>query len=111
MHTCHAHGCNRVVPPRMFACRAHWAAVRPVLQRAIWREYKNGQEVRKDPSLRYLAVQQRAVGELAFRPFDEEAARIAAEYLLKSEDFRKRAIEAGQGDPLVGLTVNAPVLM
>ena len=93
----------------MFACRTHWAAVRPALQQAIWREYKNGQEVRKDPSLRYLAVQQRAVGELAFKPHDEEAARIAAEYLWKSEAFRKRAIEAGLGDPLVGLTAHAPV--
>ena len=31
-HTCHAHGCTRVVPPRMFACEHHWAALRPALR-------------------------------------------------------------------------------
>lgn len=108
-HTCHAHGCTRVVPPRMFACRAHWAALRPVLQQAIWREYKEGQERTKDPSVRYLAVQRRAVAELAFKPNDEEAAMVVADYLRESEKFRKRAIDAGQGDPLVGLTAHAPV--
>lgn len=102
-HTCHAHGCARVVSPRMFACRFHWMALRPALQRVIWAEYRFGQEVRKTPSLRYLAVQQRAVAELAFKPHDEEAARIATEYLLVSEQFRRAAIEAGEGDPLEGI--------
>lgn len=103
IHTCHAHGCTRVVPPARFACRAHWFMLRPALQRAIWNEYKFGQEVCKDPSLRYLAVQQRAVAELAFKPNDEEAARICAEYIWYSETFRRRAIDAGLGDPLEGL--------
>ena len=109
-HTCHAYGCTTIVPPRMFCCRSHWAALRPVLQAAIWREYKSGQERTKTPSVRYLAVQQRAVAELAFKPYDEEAGRIAAEYLWKSEEFRGRAIAAGLGDPLIGLTAHAPVL-
>jgi hypothetical protein len=87
----------------MFACRGHWASVRKVLQDAIWREFREGQEVDKRPSLRYLAVQQRAVAELAFKPNDEEAARVAAEYLVNSERFRKAAIDAGAGDPLAGI--------
>jgi hypothetical protein len=98
-HVCHAYGCTVAVSPRMFMCRTHWCSVRPVLRRAIWREYKEGQEIRKDPTLRYLAVQQRAVAEVAFK-IDPEAA---AEYVAKSEHFRQRAVDAGLGDPLVGL--------
>lgn len=102
-HTCHAHGCTKIVPPRMFACRAHWFALRLPLRNAIWREYREGQELDKQPSLRYLCVQRRAVSELAFRPHDEEAAYVSAQYLVQSETFRKRAVDNGQGDPLAGI--------
>jgi hypothetical protein len=67
---------------------------------AVWREYRRGQEVDKRPSVRYLAVQQRAIGEVVFRANDERAAREAAPYLIKSEYYRSRAISAGDGDPL-----------
>jgi hypothetical protein len=87
----------------MFACREHWYKLRKALRDAIWREYRRGQEIDKRPSWRYLAVQQRAVAELAFKPHDEEAAYITATYLLNSERCRKRAIEEGHGDPLEGL--------
>jgi hypothetical protein len=89
----------------MFACRPHWFALRKPLRDAIWREYRQGQEADKLPSYRYMAVQQRAVGELAFRPHDEQAARDAAPYLLNSEIYREKAIAAGQGDPLAFLEV------
>lgn len=102
-HTCHAHGCTVRISPRLFACRRHWFALRPALQRAIWAEYRFGQEVRKDPSPRYMAVQRRAVAELAFKPNDEEAARICAEYILESEKWRRTCLERGLGDPLEGL--------
>lgn len=102
-HHCHAHGCNRAVPPRMFMCRAHWYALRPVIRHAIWREYVPGQENTKTPTLRYLAVQQRAIAELVFKAHDEEAARTAAEYIAKSEHYRQRSIDAGLGDPLEGI--------
>lgn len=102
-HTCHASGCEREVPPAMFMCRAHWYSLRAPMRAAIWREYRPGQEVDKRPSYRYLAVQQRAVGEVAFRPNDERAAAAAAPHLIKSEHFRARAIAAGLGDPLEGL--------
>ena len=108
-HVCHAHGCGKAVPPRMFACRGHWASVRPALQRAVWREYTEGQEVTKRVSLRYLAVQQRAVAELAFRPNDEKAAEQAMPYLLASEKFRRAAIDAGLGDPLQGVVRTPPL--
>lgn len=102
-HVCHAHGCERKVPPAMLACRMHWFALRKAVRDAIWREYRRGQEQDKRPSWRYMAVQRLAIAELAFKPHDEEAARIAAGYLLEAERFRARAIEAGQGDPLEGL--------
>lgn len=84
-------------------CRKHWYSLRRELRDAIWREYRPGQENDKAPSARYMAVQRRAVGEVAFRPLDEAAARDAAPYLLESELWRKRAIEAGLGDPLAGI--------
>lgn len=102
-HTCHAHGCTVRISPRLLACRAHWFALRPALQRAIWKEYKFGQEVRKDPSPRYMAVQRLAVAELAFKPNDEEAARIAYPYLVEAQKWREAAIELDLGDPLEGL--------
>jgi hypothetical protein len=102
-HTCHAHGCTAVVPPRMFACLYHWRALPVALQRAIWCEYRAGQERTKATSVRYMAVQRRAVGVLAFKPNDERAAAIAAPYLIESEIWRREAIAAGQGDPLEGI--------
>lgn len=102
-HRCHAHGCNAPVPPAMFMCRPHWFALRKPLRDAIWNEYRRGQERSKTPSARYMAVQRRAVGELAFRPNDEAAALVAANYLKASEEWRARAMRLGQGDPLEGL--------
>lgn len=102
-HRCHGHGCGRSVPPRLFACRTCWGKLRAPLQRAILREYRPGQEEDKKPSLRYLVVQQRAIGEIAFRPHDETAARDAAPYLMRSEKLRALAIFKGFGDPLEGI--------
>ena len=108
-HGCHAHGCDTPVPPFMFACRKHWYSLRAPMRDAIWHEYRRGQEVDKRPSARYLAVQQRAIGEIAFKPNDEQAALDAAPYLIKSEYWRSRAISAGHGDPLEGLVTTPPL--
>lgn len=102
-HTCHAHGCERTVPPRMWGCRAHWFGLPKKIRDAIWREYRPGQENDKKPSWRYMAVQQLAVAHTAFKPNDEAAALAAAEYLRNAQAFRFKAISAGQGDPLAGL--------
>lgn len=87
----------------MFMCKPHWASLPPKYQRAIWREYKPGQERSKDPSLRYLAVQQMAIGVQAFRPNDESATEITANYIFRAMIFAAKAIEAGEGNPLDGL--------
>lgn len=81
-------------------CKSHWYALRKPLRDAIWAEYVPGQEVTKDASPRYLAVQQRAIAEVAFRPNDEAAAAVAAPYVVRSEMLRQRCRDEGLGDPL-----------
>jgi hypothetical protein len=87
----------------MFMCKRHWFSLRKPLRDAIWREYRPGQENDKKPSLRYLCVQQRAIGELIFKPNDEAAALLAAPYLIRSHDYRRKAVADGGGDPLEGV--------
>lgn len=64
-HPCHANGCSTEIPPRMLMCRNHWAMVPPAIRRLVWQHYVPGQEVRKDPTLRYLEVQKMAVEAVA----------------------------------------------
>lgn len=105
-HECHAHGCRVQVPERFLFCSPHWFATRKVLQNAIWREYRPGQEERKNPSNRYLALQRLCVSELAHRPRGNLA--IATEYALQAETFRQRAIDEGAGDPFEQLSRRKP---
>lgn len=102
-HRCHAPGCEREIPPRLMACREHWYALRKDIRDAIWREYRTGQEITKTPTRRYMAVQRLACAMLAFTPFSEEAAQKSAGLLADAIEWRKRAISAGDGDPLEGL--------
>lgn len=110
MHTCHAHGCTRAVSPAMWGCKMHWFSLPKKIRDAVWREYRSGQEIDKQPSLRYLAVQRLAVAHTAFKPHDEAAAYVAAQLTLEALEYRKLAIERGQGDPLEGLLANLPVV-
>ncbi len=107
-HTCHAHGCSLAVPPKMLFCRAHWAKLGKPYQAAIWREYRQGQENDKRPSVRYLAVQRLAVAMVAFKPRSEPAAAICAQYLAEAETWRQRAMADGAGDPFEGLPLVSP---
>jgi len=102
-HQCHAPGCDKEVPPKMFACRGHWFKLGKKTRDAIWREYRPGQELDKAPSLRYLAVQRFACAELAFKPNDEEAARKSAALMFGAVTYQREAIRQGLGDPLRGL--------
>ena len=60
-HTCHAHRCDRTVPPRLLMCRAHWFKVPRRLQAEVWARYRTGQESDKRPSLAYLLAARAAV--------------------------------------------------
>lgn len=55
-HACHWPGCDRKVPPAMWGCRQHWYKLPLALRNKVWRTYRPGQEVSKDPSADYLAV-------------------------------------------------------
>jgi len=83
----------------MFACHEHWRALPKPVQDAIWREYRPGQEQDKRASHRYLAVQTLARASLAFKPYDEAAAYETANLIVAAKEFRRRAIEGGEGDP------------
>jgi hypothetical protein len=102
-HTCHAPGCNRLVPPKMFACKPHWFALPERIRSAIWREYRPGQELDKDPSLRYLAVQRLACAYSVFRAYDEKAVFSALGYVGEAMRYAKECVEEGLGDPIEGL--------
>lgn len=101
------YGCPVAVRPALFMCREHWFSLRKPLRDAIHREYRRGQEKTKRPTVRYLAVQQWAIAESAFRPLDERAAAVAAPYFFKAQLLRALAIETGAGDPLEGITTTA----
>lgn len=55
-HICHWPGCGREVPPAMWGCKTHWFRLPARLRAKVWRAYRPGQEVTKDPSAEYLAV-------------------------------------------------------
>lgn len=102
-HTCHAPGCDRLVPPQMWGCPTHWFALPQKIRKAIWREYRPGQERDKDPSLRYLAVQRLACAYSVFRAHDEKAVLAAFGHIAAAMGYAKECVEAGLGDPIDGL--------
>ena len=60
-HFCHAKTCKIVVPPKRLMCKRHWFMVPADLRKAVWREYRPGQEVDKDPTAEYLKTAQKAI--------------------------------------------------
>jgi hypothetical protein len=77
-HTCHAPGCDVPVPPKLFACKAHWFSLPKHLRDAIWRHYRPGQERDKNPSAAYVAAARAAQEYLAgVRPEPTAAAEPA----------------------------------
>lgn len=64
-HTCHAIGCNLIVPPRMLMCLRHWRMVPKALQADVWATYRPGQEIDKQPSEAYRLAQRAAIDAVA----------------------------------------------
>ena len=60
-HHCHARGCYQRTNPSMFMCRAHWFMLPVKARDAIWKTYRIGQEVDKNPSAEYLRVTDKAI--------------------------------------------------
>ncbi len=55
-HLCHWPGCGKAVPPKLWGCRPHWFRLPIHLRAMIWRHYRPGQEIDKQPSMEYLKV-------------------------------------------------------
>ena len=66
-HRCHARGCTTAVEPRMLMCLKHWRMVPRKLQRVVLREYREGQERTKDPTMAYLNAADAAINAVAKR--------------------------------------------
>lgn len=66
-HRCHAEGCNSQIPPKLLMCRNHWFMVSPDTRRAVWREYRPGQETSKTPTDEYMVVMRQAIDEVAHK--------------------------------------------
>jgi hypothetical protein len=60
-HTCHARGCTREVDPSLLMCLSHWKRVPKPLQHDVWRHYRKGQELDRNPSREYLAAANAAI--------------------------------------------------
>lgn len=60
-HTCHATNCTQVVVPALFMCRTHWYWLPKPMRDAIWKTYRKGQELDKQPSAKYLKAAQEAI--------------------------------------------------
>lgn len=58
-HTCHWPNCGTPVPPKMWGCSKHWFRLPAKLRAEIWRTYRPGQEIDKNPSAEYLAAAKR----------------------------------------------------
>jgi hypothetical protein len=53
-HRCHWPGCEVEVEPKFWGCPPHWFSLHVRLRDRIWKHYRRGQEVTKDPSPEYL---------------------------------------------------------
>lgn len=49
-HHCHARGCKVEVKPELLMCFRHWMMVPKNLRHQVWKTYRKGQEVDKEPS-------------------------------------------------------------
>jgi hypothetical protein len=85
-HTCHAKGCDRAIAAKFLMCGRHWAMVPPKLQIAVYREYRPGQEIEKNPTHEYLVAMWRAIFAVAQKEgkplsiFEEDRQRAIAHF-------------------------------
>lgn len=53
-HKCHWPGCGASVAPALWGCKTHWMMLPKEIRDRIWKTYKPGQEVKKNPTWEYL---------------------------------------------------------
>lgn len=72
-HMCHWPSCRRIIPVKLFMCTPHWKQLPQVHRDAIFKAYRVGQEIDKNPSREYVT-----------------AARSAQEW-ARDQEFKLRA--------------------
>ncbi len=94
VHTCHALGCKRTVPPRLLMCARHWSLVPAALQAAVLTHYRPGQERDKRATTDYLSAAKeaiRAVARLEAQPLPVAPADAVPVVVCGSRDWSERA--------------------
>ena len=71
-HTCHIKGCTLVVAPKYLMCYAHWQKVPKRLQSQVYKYYRVGQEIDKQPSEEYLIAAKDAINYVDFIEYQEK---------------------------------------
>jgi hypothetical protein len=66
-HRCHAIGCTVEVDPGLLCCKPHWFMIPKPLRQRVWKAYRKGQEINKDPTPEYLAAAKAAIAAVAER--------------------------------------------
>lgn len=64
-HLCHAVDCNERIPPARLMCPRHWYLVPHPLRKQVWKTYRPGQEIDKNPSWAYLQAAHAAINFVA----------------------------------------------
>jgi hypothetical protein len=77
-HYCHAIGCSKRVPPRVWSCRPHWFALPKAIRDKIWEHYRPGQEITKTPTREYMYWFYPAQAWLAAKEGQTQTAEYAA---------------------------------
>ena len=77
-HTCHAANCKVVIPPKLLMCGKHWKMVPEEMQQEIYRYYRPGQEVAKNPRKEWVKAASNAVS-YVLRKETEERLGTSAE--------------------------------
>ncbi len=64
-HHCHARGCKVETKPEMLMCYRHWKMVPALFQKAVWKHYRHGQCVDKNPSKEWIKAADDAIEAVA----------------------------------------------
>jgi hypothetical protein len=64
-HRCHARGCGKQVKPELLMCFRHWSMVPRVIQRDVWKNYRQGQCDDMNPSDAWHKAADAAIGAVA----------------------------------------------
>ena len=64
-HTCHAIGCDVEVAPKFLMCPDHWRKVPKPLQDEVYKHYRPGQEIDKQPNAEWSKAARAAIDSVA----------------------------------------------